>query len=307
MTNITLSVETSCQSRGSAHPAPVVFMKHGRVFADSREVAAVFGKNHFHVLRDIRNLIVKEPNLARTNFGAFKIKDLTGESTSHYEMDRDGFTLLAMGFTGSRALKWKLAYIRAFNDMEARLGETHTPAPPSSSVHNPGRVARFGDLPIRVFAYDGRVWFSAAAVCAALGLDLQRRAVAELDKVDVALFMTDESADMPVTAISSEGAIALTRKVAGADARRLAGWIKRQTTFSTKPNAKPENVKPVARLLSDSLMECIVKTGKTEIFVDTIRMMVREGESSFDGLRAEYLHRIADMAVAGFKVGVRHG
>ncbi|WP_334151612.1 phage regulatory protein/antirepressor Ant [Hyphomicrobium sp.] len=100
---------------------PVVFAKDGAVFTSSRDVADAFEKNHRDVLRAIRNLIDAEPSLELRNFAPFKINDLTGESTSHYEMDRDGFTLLAMGFTGSKALQWKLRYIEAFNRMEAEL------------------------------------------------------------------------------------------------------------------------------------------------------------------------------------------
>lgn len=108
---------------------PIVFVKEGEVFANSRDVAAFFGKNHSDVLRAIRNLIEAEPQLGRRNFASFKIRDLTGESTSHYEMDRDGFTVLAMGFTGSKALKWKLRYIEAFNAMEAECRRlANTPA-----------------------------------------------------------------------------------------------------------------------------------------------------------------------------------
>jgi len=100
---------------------PIVFQREGEVFANSKDVAAFFGKEHKHVLRDIRNLIENAPELEKSNFGPFKINDLTGESTSHYEMDRDGFTLLAMGFTGSKALKWKLRYIEAFRAMETEV------------------------------------------------------------------------------------------------------------------------------------------------------------------------------------------
>jgi Rha family phage regulatory protein len=100
---------------------PVVSAKDGEVFADSRDVAAFFQKRHDHVIRDIRLLISKEPKLGLTNFGEFKNKDLTGEHTTHYDMDRRGFTLLAMGFTGDKALKWKLRYIDAFDAMEAEL------------------------------------------------------------------------------------------------------------------------------------------------------------------------------------------
>ena len=102
---------------------------NGTVRASSLEVAERFGKRHADVLRDIRAMIsalevAGQPiEIIGRNFAPFKIKDLTGESTSHYLMDRDGFTLLAMGFTGADALKWKLTYIQAFNAMEAELNE----------------------------------------------------------------------------------------------------------------------------------------------------------------------------------------
>lgn len=100
---------------------PIVQTRDGKAFADSRDVAAFFGKEHSNVLRDIRNLIVKEPKLGLCNFEAIKINDLKGESTGYYLMDRDGFTLLAMGFTGTQALRFKLRFIEAFNIMEAEL------------------------------------------------------------------------------------------------------------------------------------------------------------------------------------------
>lgn len=100
---------------------PIVRVQEGNVFADSRDVASYFRKEVKHVHEAIRNLLALEPSLDRSNFRPFKIKDLTGETTSHYEMDRDGFTILAMGFTGKRALAFKLRYIEAFNRMEREL------------------------------------------------------------------------------------------------------------------------------------------------------------------------------------------
>lgn len=105
----------------AADRQPVVFVRDGEVFATSRDVAAFFGKNHSDVLRAIRNLVDAAPELGVRNFASFKINDLTGESTSHYDMDQTGFTLLAMGFTGTKALKWKLRYIEAFEAMQAEL------------------------------------------------------------------------------------------------------------------------------------------------------------------------------------------
>lgn len=110
---------------------PVVFVADGEVFASSKDVAAYFGKRHDNVLRDIAALIKTEPDLARRQFGAeggllnFEetqyVDPQNGQTYRHYVMTRDGFTLLAMGFTGEKALRFKIAYIGQFNAMEAEL------------------------------------------------------------------------------------------------------------------------------------------------------------------------------------------
>lgn len=90
----------------------------------SREVAEKFDKRHDHVMRDIRN-IIKELGSPQ-NWGHLFV-DSTYENKqnkqvySQYLITRDGFTLLTMGFTGAKALEWKLKYIEAFNKMEAEL------------------------------------------------------------------------------------------------------------------------------------------------------------------------------------------
>jgi Rha family phage regulatory protein len=113
---------------------PVVFKKDGSVFANSRDVAEFFEKRHDHVMRDIDRLIEQEPSLARghlPNFGEMAVEVEIGSGAKRlvktYSMSRDGFTLLAMGFTGSRALQWKLRYIEAFNAMEAQLRQQVDP------------------------------------------------------------------------------------------------------------------------------------------------------------------------------------
>lgn len=107
---------------------PVLSIREGNVVTNSRDVAAYFEKRHDHVIRDIRHLLNEAPEVV-PNFGEFKINDLTGPSTSHFEMTRDGFTLLAMGFTGPKALKFKIAYIAQFNAMEEELRRRPSPSP----------------------------------------------------------------------------------------------------------------------------------------------------------------------------------
>lgn len=99
---------------------PIVSIVDGEPMADSRDVAAYFDRNHKDVLRSIATLGCSS-DFRERNFAAFKIKDLTGESTSHVMMTKDGFTFLAMGFTGMKAAGFKERFIAQFNAMEAEL------------------------------------------------------------------------------------------------------------------------------------------------------------------------------------------
>lgn len=91
---------------------------------DSRTVARVFGKKHFHVLRDIERLIVEAGfDFAKSNFDVcYEISVLqNGKRLKYYRMTKDGFTLLAMGFTGASAIRFKIGYINQFNAMAETL------------------------------------------------------------------------------------------------------------------------------------------------------------------------------------------
>lgn len=103
----------------------------GEAMADSRDVAAFFGKRHTEVLRALRELHCSD-DFRRRNFASFKTKDLTGESTSHVTMTKDGFAFLGMGFTGAAAAVFKEAYIARFNVMEGVLRDRQTPTVPQS-------------------------------------------------------------------------------------------------------------------------------------------------------------------------------
>jgi len=101
---------------------PVLTMVNGRPTTTSVEVARFFGKRHDNVLRDIEALrSATPPEFNALNFEAVEYVDAKGESRPTCLLTRDGFTLLAMGFTGKKALQFKLAYIEAFNQMEAKL------------------------------------------------------------------------------------------------------------------------------------------------------------------------------------------
>lgn len=88
----------------------------------SLDVAETFEKEHRHILEDIRRI---ESNISRAEFSAlFSLslyKATNGKENPMYLMTRDGFTLLVMGYTGEKAMKFKLAYIKQFNAMEKML------------------------------------------------------------------------------------------------------------------------------------------------------------------------------------------
>jgi Rha family phage regulatory protein len=99
----------------------------GQPFTTSRSVADRFGKLHKNVLRDIENLLadMPDPEFSRLNFEPVMYESKQGKGAvqmrPEYRLTHDGFALLAMGFTGRDALAWKVAFLQAFNQMEAEL------------------------------------------------------------------------------------------------------------------------------------------------------------------------------------------
>ncbi len=92
----------------------------GRLVTTSLDIAQNFGKRHKHILEAIKNLeCSKEFN--ETNFRPVEYTDVKGEKRPMYEITRDGFVFLCMGFTGAAAAQWKEKYINAFNKMENRI------------------------------------------------------------------------------------------------------------------------------------------------------------------------------------------
>ena len=97
----------------------ILSTQNGEPVASSRQIAENFGKEHKHVLTAIRQILVAENSA--TKFFHETAFEYRGQKFPEYLMNRDGFSLLVMGFTGKAALEWKLKYIQAFNEMEKKL------------------------------------------------------------------------------------------------------------------------------------------------------------------------------------------
>ena len=104
--------------------SPSVSLHSGRPATTSLEIAKFFGKQHQHVMRSIEDLQSNTPEyFSASNFGRAEYLDEQGKPRPMFIIYRDGFMLLVMGYTGKKALAMKLAYIDAFNRMEAALAE----------------------------------------------------------------------------------------------------------------------------------------------------------------------------------------
>lgn len=86
----------------------------------SLDVAGTFGKDHKNILRDIRQLECSD-EFRRLNFEQSEYLNEQNHKQPMYYMSRDGFTILAMGYTGEKAMRFKEAYIKQFNAMEKTL------------------------------------------------------------------------------------------------------------------------------------------------------------------------------------------
>ncbi len=104
----------------------LVLIRSNKVVCTSLQIAERFGKRHDKVLRTIDDLKIYSPQNWGKSFWKSTYKDLSGKSNKMYYMNRDGFTIVAMGFTGKSAIEWKWEYINAFNSMEEMLKERNT-------------------------------------------------------------------------------------------------------------------------------------------------------------------------------------
>lgn len=98
----------------------LVHQSGGRLIVTSLEISNHFGRQHKNVVQAIENLDCSA-EFARLNFKLCSYTDGNQRQRPMYEITRDGFTFLCMGFTGQQAAVWKERYIEAFNQMEAAL------------------------------------------------------------------------------------------------------------------------------------------------------------------------------------------
>lgn len=118
----------------------LVFSSGSKVLTNSVLVAKKFGKEHKHVLESIRKIMTAENSAVLGMFEESTYLNEQNKKQPMFVMNRDGFTLLAMGFTGKQAMDFKLDYIGAFNKMEATIKNNQVATLPDFT--NPAEAAR---------------------------------------------------------------------------------------------------------------------------------------------------------------------
>ena len=105
-------------------PVIDVHQNNGVLVTTSRNIAEVFHKEHYNVIRDIKAILEKcSSEFTALNFEGSEYTDPTGRKLPEYLLTKDGTTMLIMGYTGELAMKFKEAYIKRFNEMEQQLKE----------------------------------------------------------------------------------------------------------------------------------------------------------------------------------------
>ncbi|HCM2546703.1 TPA: Rha family transcriptional regulator [Salmonella enterica subsp. enterica serovar Durban] len=121
-----LTVEDAIMATIPALSHPEVTIENGRAVTTSVAVAEYFRKMHKDVLKKIDNLDCS-PEFTERNFAPSEYTDSTGRKLPAYQITKNGFVFLVMGFTGKKAAAFKEAYIAEFDRMENELHQNNTP------------------------------------------------------------------------------------------------------------------------------------------------------------------------------------
>lgn len=219
---------------------------NGHPTTTSLQVAETFGKLHKDVLKRIRSLLEELPAGYERNFAPIQIDVDLGHGRTRkdtaYRMDRKGFTLLALGLTGARALEFKVAYIDAFDQMEQQLQQ-----PVANSVLVPADEdtiqLHYNRRPLLVYRHGAAFWYRAAHVGALVGLRDSHALTRALPPAEVSLM---QAGNQKVTWLSHRGMLASLGRLRQTEAEALLEWLKLLLPGAFMPVAPALEADPVA-------------------------------------------------------------
>ncbi|WP_432737396.1 Rha family transcriptional regulator [Maridesulfovibrio sp. FT414] len=117
-------------------------VNNNQPMVSSLVVAELFEKMHKNVLQSINELEIPD-DFRQLNFQPSSYINSQNKEQPAFNMTRDGFSLLAMGFTGKKSMEWKIKFLEAFNAMEARLSTPQVEAKLTIKKANPEAIAAF--------------------------------------------------------------------------------------------------------------------------------------------------------------------
>ncbi|HBJ6196405.1 TPA: Rha family transcriptional regulator [Salmonella enterica subsp. enterica serovar Saintpaul] len=141
-----LNMEAATMATALTLSHPEVTIENGRAVTTSVAVAEYFRKMHKDVLKKIDNLDCSTEFTER-NFAPSEYTDSTGRKLPMYQITKNGFVFLVMGFTGKKAAAFKEAYIAEFDRMENELRQQNLRPVCNDIIHGDGRtlVIRFDE------------------------------------------------------------------------------------------------------------------------------------------------------------------
>jgi len=108
---------------------------NNKVIVSTKYISDVFDKVHRNVMRDVENLHCSD-EFRKANFEQSSYISKQNKTLKSYDVTRDGFAFLCMGFTGPEAAEWKERYINAYNEMELAIAKRVSGAPKSMEELN---------------------------------------------------------------------------------------------------------------------------------------------------------------------------
>lgn len=193
---------------------PVVRVINDKAVTTSLDLAEYFGKNHRDVLRKIETLDCSL-DFTERNFALSRYTDPTGRSIPCYQLTRDGFFFVAMGFTGRRAAEFKEAYIAAFNAMEQRLAQPALLAELDANSLRDALFATMQHLAVIRQVWDGQLYDGLKALGSPLAVSLH-------DRVHLACWSLQTAAKYSGSAETMATALAATQPPTFPRAQRCA-------------------------------------------------------------------------------------
>lgn len=250
----------------------------GLLTTTSLHVAEHFGKLHKDVLKRIAALDCT-PEFYKRNFAPIQIAADLGMGRTRkdpaFRITRDGFTFLCMGFTGKEAAKWKEAYIKAFNQMEAELQQQANPNALLAPADEDTILLHYNRRPLLAYRHGQDFWYRAAHVSALVGARDSHSLTRALPQTEVRLM---HAGNQKVSWLSHRGLLASLGRLKANEAAALLNWLQLTIPGAFTPTtAQPTQSEALNQADPSSLLRAVLAGNRFLCTLDDMgRITLRE-------------------------------